>query len=71
MDQCAISLARENNALFLDNYMLNYEYIPYDLGDYSIVVCQTNKPSQKVNSKYKQRVRECQRALDIKTILMF
>lgn len=65
MDQCAISLARENNALFLDNYMLNYEYIPYDLGDYSIVVCQTNKPSQKVNSKYKQRVRECQRALDI------
>lgn len=65
MDQCAIALARENNALFLDNYMLNYEYIPYDLGDYSIVVCQTNKPSQKVNSKYKQRVRECQRALDI------
>lgn len=65
MDQCAIALARENNALFLDNYMLNYEYIPYDLGDYSIIVCQTNKPSQKVNLKYKQRVIECQRALDI------
>lgn len=65
MDQCAISLAREKNVLFLDNYMLNYEYISYDLQDYSIVVCQTNKPSLKVNSKYKQRVRECQRAFDI------
>lgn len=65
MDQCSISLAREKNALFLDNYMLNYEYIPYDLGDYSIVVCQTNKPSKKINSRYKKRVRECQRALDI------
>lgn len=65
MDQCAISLAREKNALFLDNYMLSYEYISYDLKDYSLVVCQTNKPSLKVNSKYKQRVRECQRAFDI------
>ncbi len=65
MDQCSIALAREKNALFLDNYMLNYEYISYDLQDYSIVVCQTNKPSLKVNTKYKQRVRECQRAFDI------
>lgn len=65
MDQAAISLARDKHALFLDTFMLNYEYVPYNIGDYSIIVCQTNKPSIKINAKYKQRVRECERALDI------
>lgn len=65
MDQAAISLAKENNALYLDTNYLKCEYIPYNLGDYSIVVCQTNVIIANTYALYKQRVRECERALDI------
>lgn len=65
MDQAAIALGKEKNALFLDTSLLNYEYIPYSLKDYVIVVCQTNVTRPKTNALYKQRVRECERSLDI------
>ncbi len=65
MDQAAISLAKENSALFLDTNYLKYEYIPYNLGNYSLIVCQTNVIIANTYALYKQRVRECERALDI------
>lgn len=65
MDQAAISLGKPNCALFLDTAYLKYEYIPYSLGDYAIVVCQTNFDKPKAYTLYNQRVHECQRALDI------
>lgn len=65
LDQCAITLAKEKHALYIDTAYLDYEHIPFDLGDYTIVVCQTNKKKIKMNQKYNLRVRECERSFDI------
>lgn len=65
MDQCAISLAKEKHALYLDSFLLEYEHVNYDLNDYSIVVCQTNKKGKNVENKLNLRIAECERAFDI------
>ena len=65
MDQCAISLAKEKHALYLDSFLLDYVHVPYDLDDYSIVICQTNKKGKNVESKLNLRIAECERAFDI------
>ena len=65
MDPAAIALGREKNALYLNTFLMDYDYIPYNLGDYSIVVCQTNKKAKNVESKLNLRIRECQRSFDV------
>ena len=63
MDQAIIALGKEKQALLLDCASFNYTYCPMDLGDYEFVVMQTNKPRRLIESKYNERVDECQRAL--------
>lgn len=63
MDQAIIALGKANNALLLDCNKFKYSYVPVDLGEYEFVVLQSNKPRQLIESKYNERVDECQSAL--------
>lgn len=63
MDQFAVGMGKANSALFLDCRTLNYELVPLDLGDNSIVIMNTNKRRELADSKYNERVSECSLAL--------
>ena len=65
MDEAIITLAHENSCLLLDCNTLNYEYVPFDLGDYQLLVLNTNKHRLLQESKYNERVSECTKALNI------
>ena len=65
MDQAAIALGLANKCLLLDCAKFEYEYIDLDLGDYTFVVMKTNKPRALVESKYNERVEECEKALQL------
>ena len=65
MDQAAIALGLANKCLLLDCAKYEYEYIDLNLGDYTFVVMKTNKPRALVESKYNERVEECEKALSL------
>ena len=65
MDQAIIALGKKNHAMLLDCYKYKYEYFPFDLGDYRLLVLKTNKPRALTDSKYNERVKECDIALDL------
>ena len=65
MDEAAIALGKKNKALLLDCSTLDYEYKDISLGDYTFVVLKTNKPRKLIESKYNERVSECNKALKI------
>ncbi len=63
MDQFAAAMGRKDSALLLDCKTLEYEYIPFELGKYEIVVANCNKPHNLVESKYNERRAEVEEAL--------
>ncbi len=63
MDQFAVAFGRENAAILLDCNTLEYTYAPLILGDYKIVICNTQKQRGLGDSKYNQRRGECEYAL--------
>ena len=65
MDEAIISLGMKNKALLLDCKNFNYKYIDIKDGDYTYVVMKTNKPRKLTESKYNERVYECNKALKI------
>lgn len=65
MDQFAVSLGKKGMAIELDCDTLDYRYAPLELGDYRIVVMNTNKKRQLADSKYNERLGECMTALAI------
>ncbi len=65
MDQAAIALGLKDKCLLLDCAKFEYEYIDLNLGDYTFVVMKTNKPRALVESKYNERVDECEKALEL------
>lgn len=65
MDEAAIALGLRNKCLLLDCAKFEYEYIDLNLGDYTFVVMKTNKPRALVESKYNERVEECQKGLEL------
>lgn len=70
MDQFASAMGKKDHAVLLDCSTLSYEYVPLQLGDYSIVVANCNKPHNLVESKYNVRRQEVETALKaIQTVL--
>jgi galactokinase len=65
MDQAAIALGRENSALLLDCNNLEFSYLPVNLGEYTIVIGNTKKPRNLINSKYNERIIEIAESLKI------
>lgn len=65
MDQFAISLGKKDNAIYLDTSNLEYEYIPVDLKEKTLVILNTNKRRELKDSKYNERRAECEEGLRI------
>lgn len=65
MDQYSVCLGKKNNAMLLDCAHLQHNYIPFELGDYRLVVMDTLKPRSLIHSKYNERKAECHEALRI------
>ncbi|TSB48628.1 galactokinase [Alkalicoccobacillus porphyridii] len=63
MDQFAVGLGLEQNAIFLHTATLQYEMVPLELGNYKLVVTNTNKQRTLADSKYNERRSECEDAL--------
>lgn len=63
MDQFAIEMGKENQAMLLDTNTMQYDYLPVEMGDNVIVIMNTNKRRELVDSKYNERRSECEQAL--------
>ena len=66
MDQFAIAMGLKNHAIYLDT-ILNEDgkYINFNLPDATLVIINSNKPRNLVESKYNERLDECNRGLAI------
>ncbi len=65
MDQFASGLGSPEHAVFINCKTLEYEMIPFQLKDFSIVLCNSNKPRSLAESKYNERVKECREAVEM------
>lgn len=65
MDQFSVAMGKAGNAILLNCATLDYEYIPFELNDYSLLVMNTNKPRSLITSKYNERKQECEKALQL------
>ena len=65
MDQFASAMGKKDHAVLLNCSTLTYEYVPFVLGDYALVVANCNKPHSLVESKYNERRTEVETALKI------
>lgn len=63
MDQFAVAMGKKEYAVLLDCDTLNYEYIPFEINDYSLLIVNTNKQRSLTDSKYNERFTECGAAL--------
>ena len=65
MDQYASACGKKNMCMLLDCKTLNCKYVPFELGDYALVIANTNKPHNLIESKYNERRAECEQALAV------
>ncbi len=63
MDQFASALGMTDHALFLNCKTLNYVLVPFHLPKHTLVIINTNKPRNLVETAYNQRRLECEIAL--------
>ena len=63
MDQFAIAFGEADKALVLDCNTLKYKVVDCDLGEYVLAIVNTNKTRELSESKYNERVKECEIAL--------
>lgn len=63
MDQFAVAFGETNKAIVLNCDSLNYKIVDCNLGEYALAIINTNKPRKLAESKYNERVAECQEAL--------
>jgi galactokinase len=65
MDQFAVAMGKKDNAILLNCDTLEYEYLPFQTGDHSLVIINTNKQRTLADSKYNERFAECGAVLKI------
>ncbi|WP_145854300.1 galactokinase [Pedobacter suwonensis] len=63
MDQFAVTFGEKDKAIVLDCETVKYKMVDVDLGNYVLAIINTNKPRELADSKYNERVAECQIAL--------
>ena len=63
MDEAIIALGEKDAGMLLDCDTFTYSYHKINLLDYEFVVLKSNKPRSLIESKYNERVDECERAL--------
>jgi galactokinase len=64
MDQFAIGMGADKQAIYLDTNTLEYDLVPLDLGEHVIVIMNTNKRRELADSKYNERRAECEEAVE-------
>jgi len=62
MDQFAVANGKANHAIVLNCDSLEHQFVPLNLGEYSLLVINTNKPRFLAESAYNQRRQECDAA---------
>jgi len=65
MDQFAVGMSKKDKAIYLDTNTLDYQLVPLVLGDYTLVIANTNKKRALADSKYNERRSECDTGLEI------
>lgn len=65
MDQFAVAMGKKNNAILLNCDTIEYEYLPFDTGEYLLAIINTNKQRSLSESKYNERFAECGAALKL------
>lgn len=65
MDQFSSMMGKDNHAFMLDCRSLDYEYLPLDLGNYTLLLCDTNVKHSLSSSEYNTRRNECQQGVTI------
>jgi galactokinase len=65
MDQFAVAMGRENRAILLNCDTLDYEYPPFETGDYVLAIINSNKQRALAESKYNERFAQCGAALKL------
>ena len=65
MDQFASGMGQAGNAVLLKCDTLDYRYVPLVLGDYQLVITNSNKQRSLTESKYNQRRQECEEGVNI------
>lgn len=63
MDQFASAVPEKKNPILLDCASLKYEYLPFNIKGYSLVIANTAKQRGLKDSKYNERLSECRSAL--------
>ena len=64
MDQFAAANGKKDCAIFLNCRTLDCRYVPLNLSGYQILIINTNKPHELVNSAFNKRRSECEEALE-------
>ncbi|MEF3693669.1 MAG: galactokinase [Acholeplasmataceae bacterium] len=65
MDQFIIAFGKKNHAILLDTESLDFDYIPIDLDTYALVLMNTNKARDLVDSAYNTRFKSIEEAKKI------
>ncbi len=65
MDQFAVAMGKRDNAILLNCDTLEYEYIPFETGDYVLAIINSNKQRTLADSKYNERFAQCGQALKL------
>jgi galactokinase len=65
MDQFIVGKGRKNAALFLNCGTRQFVHVPFARGEYRLVIADTKKTRKLSDSKYNERVAECQNGLEI------
>jgi galactokinase len=65
MDQFAVAMGQKDKAILLNCDTLEYEYLPFEIGDYILAIINSNKQRTLADSKYNERFRECGAALKL------
>ncbi len=65
MDQFAVAMGKQGAAMYLDCNNLACEYVPFNTGEYKLLIMNTNTPRELADSEYNTRKEECLKALEI------
>lgn len=65
MDQFTVAMSKKDKAILLNCDTLDYKYLPFETGDYVLVIINSNKQRVLADSKYNERFIECRTALKL------
>lgn len=65
MDQFISRLGKEHHALYLDCRDLSYQQIPFQIENYTVMICNSNVKRRLVNSAYNERRAQCEKGVQL------